>query len=71
MAAQDFEATIRVGNHRDGFYGGMKSKQVPFPSLLRHGLDSRILPDIRPIAAELSQLDIVAMRPLALPKDAD
>jgi hypothetical protein len=47
----------------------VKGEEIAFFALLRKCLDPWILPDIRPIATELAELNVVPMRAFAFAKD--
>ena len=51
----------RVGYHGNWFHRWMKRKEVAFPALIGHRLNTRILPDVSSVPAELTELDVVPM----------
>ena len=58
-----------VGHRGDGFDRWVQGQEIPFLALLREGLDSSVLPDVGPVAAELAKLDVISVWALALAED--
>lgn len=51
----------RIRHQRDGFDGRVKGEEIPFLARSTKGIDARVPPDVRAIAAESAQLDVISM----------
>jgi hypothetical protein len=61
----------RIGDHRNRFDGRVQRQQIAFLAAAGKGIGSGIMPDIAAVAAELAELDIVAMSLAVAFKDKD
>src|SRR6266478_9879563 len=52
----------RVGDHRHGLDGGVERQQIALLAAAGKGVGPGVMPDIAAVAAELAELDIVAVR---------
>src|SRR5438105_10682352 len=61
----------RVGDHRHRLHGRVSRQQIALLATAREGVGPGIVPDIAAVAAELSELDVVAMPLAAMFEDED